>query len=111
SRPGARTGARTSRSRRRPCETATDAATTQVSRKGGPIAHPFSLLTAGPTRLRGLTGSVPEVPHAREEHRDAVPVARLDALLVLRRAARLDDRGDSGRGRRVDVVREREERV
>src|SRR5262245_29084222 len=34
--------------------------------------------------------SVPEVAHAGEEHGDAVLVARLDAVLVLDRAARLD---------------------
>ncbi len=55
--------------------------------------------------------SVAEVAFAGEDHGDAVFVGGGDHLVVADRAARLDHRRDPGRGRRVEAVAEREERV
>src|SRR5438552_1916679 len=55
--------------------------------------------------------SMPEVPVAGEDHRDAVFVARRDAVRVAHRPARLHDRHDARLGRLIDVVAEGEERV
>ena len=52
-----------------------------------------------------------EVPFAGEHHREPELVGALDDLLVAHRAARLDDGGDAGRGRGLDAVLERIERV
>ena len=55
--------------------------------------------------------SVEEVPFAGEHHREAELVGALDDLLVAHRAARLDHRRDARRGRGLDAVGERVERV
>src|SRR5690348_510211 len=58
-----------------------------------------------------LTQLVPELPLPGEDHRDIVPVGRLDHLGVVDGAARLDDGADP-RGRRfLDPVWEGEEGV
>ena len=54
---------------------------------------------------------VAEVAGPREDHRNIVLVAGLDALVVALGAAGLDDAGHAVRGKHVDVVAEREERV
>ncbi len=51
------------------------------------------------------------MPGPREDHRNAVLVAGLDALVVALGAAGLDDAGHTMLGKHVDVVAEREERV
>ena len=55
--------------------------------------------------------SMPEMPHAREHHRDACRVGGGDHLGVAQRAAGLDDGGGAGFDRRDQSVGEREERV
>src|SRR6185436_6350384 len=59
----------------------------------------------------GASWLVLEVSPAREEHRHAVLVGRLDHHRVAQRAARLDDRSDAGSGGDLDAVGEREVRV
>src|SRR5690606_16290186 len=54
---------------------------------------------------------VPEVPHAREHHRDAGFVGGIDDVLVLDRAARLDDRRGAGFDGGEHAVGEGEEGV
>src|SRR5438445_12755549 len=54
---------------------------------------------------------MPEVPLTREHQRDAVLVSGRDHLVVVDRAAGLDDRADARRRARVEAVAEREERV
>ena len=54
---------------------------------------------------------MPEMPAAGEDHRQAVLVAGGDHFVVAPRAARLDDGRDARRGRAVDRIVEREERV
>ena len=54
---------------------------------------------------------MPEVPHACEDHRDAVFVAGCDDFVVIFRAARLNGGFDSGLGSSVDTVAEREEGI
>ena len=55
-----------------------------------------ALPRALPLALKRLAPSMPEVPHAGEDHRQAVLVAGGDDLVVLHRAAGLDDRGHAG---------------
>src|SRR5205085_2681173 len=50
-----------------------------------------------------------EMPHAGEDHRQAVFVAGGDAVRVFHRPARLGDGGHAGGGGDFDVVREGEE--
>ena len=50
-----------------------------------------------PPTTRTRIASVPEVPHAGEDHRDAVRVGGGDHLVVARAAARLDDRRRAAR--------------
>src|SRR5580765_8583538 len=52
-----------------------------------------------------------EVSFAGEDHREPELVGLLDDGFVAHRAARLDDRGDAGRRRRLDAVFEGIERV
>src|SRR3954464_11635774 len=52
-----------------------------------------------------------EVPFAGEHHRDAELVGLRDRGIVLHRAARLDDDGNTGLRGRLDAVGERVERV
>src|SRR3990172_11092651 len=54
---------------------------------------------------------MPEVPYAREDHRNAVLVGRPYHLFVPYRPAGLDDGGDAVLRGHVDVVPEREEGV
>ena len=54
---------------------------------------------------------MPKMPHAGEQHREAVLVAGGDGLGVAHRSARLGDGGNARFGGRVDVVAEREEGV
>lgn len=56
-------------------------------------------------------GLVPKVASPREDHRDAVLVARLDGLVVTLGATGLNDRRHAVLGQHVHVVTEREERV
>ena len=51
------------------------------------------------------------MPHAREDHRQAVLVARGDGVRVALGAARLNEGDDASRRRRVHVIPEREERI
>src|SRR5688572_2776513 len=65
-----------------------------------------------PPMTRTFTaGSMAEMPHAGEYHRDAALVGRGDDLGVAQRAARLDHRADAELGRGVEPVAERKERV
>src|SRR6516225_7404935 len=62
----------------------------------------------------GATGQaclMPEVPHAGEDHRDALLIAGGDGIGVAFGSAWLHNRGDAGASRFVDVVTEREEGV
>src|SRR5262245_32696474 len=54
---------------------------------------------------------VSEMPHASEDHRDAMLVGGSDNLFVFNRAARLDDRFGTGLGRFVETVAERVEGI
>ena len=56
-------------------------------------------------------GQMEEVPLAGEDHGDAELVGPRDVVVVLHRAAGLDDDGDAGVGRRLDAVGERVEGV
>ncbi len=63
-------------------------------------------------KKRSPTGrSVPEVAHARKDHRYIEPVCRIDDLLIPDRAARLDERRRPRRCRDLQGVRERQESV
>src|SRR5688572_30018741 len=55
--------------------------------------------------------SVPEVPEAGEDHREAEAIGGGDDVGVLHAATRLRDGGDAMLGGRLDAVREREERI
>ena len=66
--------------------------------------------------LRGKVGClgkplVPKMPGTRKDHRDAMLIAGLDALIVALGATGLDDAGHTVRGEHVNIVAEREERV
>ena len=54
---------------------------------------------------------MPEMAHTGEHHRDAVSVAYVDEVLIVARAAGLDDSGYAGLSRSLGAVIEREERV
>ena len=54
---------------------------------------------------------MPEMPAAREHHRQAALVGRGDHLRITHRSARLHDRRGAGVGQRVEAVAERKERV
>ena len=60
---------------------------------------------------RSELGSVPEVAHPSEYHREARLVGSLDDIFVADRAARLDHCGRTRFGRGEQTVGEREERV
>src|SRR2546426_12529134 len=55
--------------------------------------------------------SVPEVPAAREDHRQAVLVSGGDNVSVFDRPAGLHDRRGAGGGDRIEAVAKRKERV
>jgi hypothetical protein len=54
---------------------------------------------------------MPEVPHARQDHCQALVVSGLDDLRVAHGAARLNDGGGSGFGSREQTVGEWEEGI
>ena len=51
------------------------------------------------------------MPHAREDHRDAVPIAGVDGILIADASARLDDAADSRLCAGLHAVVKREEGV
>src|SRR5579864_6298063 len=55
--------------------------------------------------------SMPEMPHARKHHSHPELVCRRDHVLILDRAAGLDDRCRAGRCDSFKAIREREERI
>ena len=54
---------------------------------------------------------MPEMPDAREDHREAVLVSSSNHLCVAHRTTWLDDSGRARGGNRVEAITEREERV
>ncbi len=66
---------------------------------------------AGQDTRRARSESVPEVPHARQHHREAQRIGCGDHFGVLHAAARLGDGRDTRPRRRLDAIGEREEGV
>ena len=56
-------------------------------------------------------GLVPKMPHAGEDHRQAMLVGGLDDFIVTHGPTRLNDRRDAGFCRGVDAITKREERI
>src|SRR4051812_20024149 len=77
----------------------------------GVCAGLVSANTSNKTAKRQLISSMFEMSLSREHHRGAEAVDQVDGLLILHRAARLDDRGDAGFEEQLGAVGEREEGI
>src|SRR5262245_3228870 len=93
-------------------------AATSLSMRGARSANtasatgPPGMIFACPVPTRSVSPRlVQEVPFAGQHHRDPELVGARDVRIVAHGASGLDDHGDPGVGRRLDAVREREERV
>ena len=80
-------------------------------RKPGSLATETLIESDPSVRWDDDRGSVPEVAHAGEHHRQPGVVRRRDHLVVADRSARLDHRGGARLDRRQQPVGEGEERV